>query len=281
MKRILADYAEIARDYVAYRDLLWQLTLRDIRIRYKQAVMGFLWALFMPMLIVGAGLIVRLAIADSAAPGFDFSGIGAIAARGVLWSTFAAAVGFGTASLVGNAVLVSKIYFPREVLPVAAVLSNAFDGLIGGAVVALIAPFLGAQATFALFWVPVLLVLLLLFAVAVSLAFSAANLFFRDVKYIVQAVLTVGVLFTPVFYTSSDLGVTGARLIAYNPLTPVLEGVRLSAFEGHNLFRPLVVDGIIAWSPWMLGYAVALAVGGSLIASLVFHRAEGIFAERV
>jgi ABC-type polysaccharide/polyol phosphate export permease len=281
VKRILADYAEIGRDYFTYRDLLWQLILRDVKIRYKQAVMGFMWALFMPTLIVAAGLIVRLAIADSADAGFDLSGVGAIAARGVLWATFAAAVSFGTASLVGNSTLVAKIYFPREVLPVAAVFSNAFDGLIGGAVVAVVAPFLGARATLALIWVPVLVFLLLLLAIGVSLAFSAANLFFRDVKYIVQAVMTVGVLFTPVFYTSSDLGETGARIIAYNPLTPVLEGVRLAAFEGHNLLRPLLVDGVVAWSPWMLGYALALAVGGLLFASLVFHRAEGIFAERV
>jgi ABC-type polysaccharide/polyol phosphate export permease len=252
-----------------------------VKIRYKQAVMGFLWALFMPTLIVAAGLIVRLAIADSADAGFDLTGVGGIAARGVLWATFASAVSFGTASLVGNAVLVAKIYFPREVLPVAAVFSNAFDGLIGITVVSVVAPFLGAKATLALLWVPVLILLLLLLAIAVSLAFSAANLFFRDVKYIVQAVMTVGVLFTPVFYTSTDLGATGARLIAYNPLTPVLEGVRLAAFEGHNLLRPLLVDGVVAWSPWMLGYAFTLACGGLLVASLVFHRAEGIFAERV
>lgn len=281
MKRILADYAEIIRDYVTYRDLLWQLILRDVKIRYKQAVMGFLWALFMPTLIVAAGLIVRLAIADSASAGFDTASVGGIAARGVMWATFAAAVSFGTASLVGNATLVAKIYFPREVLPVAAVLSNAFDGLIGGLVVAAVAPFLGAKATLALLWVPLLVALLLLLALGVALAFSAANLFFRDVKYIVQAVMTVGVLFTPVFYTASDLGATGARIIAYNPLTPVLEGIRLAAFEGHNLLQPLHVNGVTAWAPWMLGYAFTLAVGGLLVASLLFHRAESIFAERV
>jgi len=281
VKRIIADFAEIARDYITYRDLLWQLVLRDVRIRYKQAVMGFLWALFMPTLLVLAGLLVRIAVADSAQPGLGAPGIGGIAARGVLWATFAAAVSFGTASLVGNAVLVGKIYFPREVLPVAAVLSNAFDGLIGGVVVAIAAPFLGAQATLALLWVPVLVVLLLLLAVGVVLAFSALNLFFRDVKYIVQALMTVGVLFTPVFYRSTDLGATGARLIAYNPLSPVLEGVRLSVFWGHNLLEPLVVDGLTAWSPWMLWYSAALGIGGILLASLAFHRAEGIFAERV
>jgi ABC-type polysaccharide/polyol phosphate export permease len=275
----LKDLREVARDYAAYRDLLWQFVLRDVRIRYKQAVMGFLWALLMPLLLVAAGLLVRQALA--APSGGVISDAGSIAVRSVLWSTFAAAISFGTASLVGNSTLVGKIYFPREVLPMAAVLANAFDGAIAGAVVTAALPWLGATWSPAMLWVPVLLAVLFVLTAAAALALSAANLFYRDVKYLVQALLTVGVLFTPVFYVPADVGATAARVLAFNPLTPILEGMRLAVFEGHNLARPLAEGGIVVWSPWGLVYAAALAAGGLVAASVYFHRAEDVFAERI
>jgi ABC-type polysaccharide/polyol phosphate export permease len=278
---VLTELRDIGRDYVTHRDLLWQLVLRDLRVRYKQAVMGFLWALFMPALLVLAGLLVRHAVTGSIAPGARLHDAGGVAVRGVLWATFSAAVTFGTASLVGDAALISKIYFPREVLPVAAVVSNALDGAVGGLVLVCAIPWLGGRVGPGLLWVPVLLLLFFLLVIGVALTLSAANLLFRDVKYIVQALLTVGVLFTPVFYVPSELGSLGARLIRFNPLTPLLQGMTLAVFESHNLARPLVSDGVVVWSPWMLAYATTMAIGGVLLASVAFHRAEDLFAERL
>jgi ABC-type polysaccharide/polyol phosphate export permease len=278
---VLTELRDIGRDYVRHRDLLWQLVLRDLRVRYKQAVMGFLWAIFMPALLVLAGLLVRQAFAGSTATGAPLHDAGGVAVRGVLWATFSAAVTFGTASLVGNAALVSRIYFPREVLPVAAVVSNALDGAVGGLVLACAIPWLGGRVGPGLWWVPVLLLLFFLLVTGVALTLSAANLLFRDVKYIVQALMTVGVLFTPVFYVPSELGSAGARLIPFNPLTPLFQGLSLAVFEGHNLARPLVSEGVVVWSPWMLVYAAAMAIGGVLLASVAFHRLEDVFAERI
>lgn len=279
----LRELREITRDYLQHQDLLWQLVLRDLRVRYAQAAMGFLWALFMPAMLVLAGTILRSAMAAPAQSGPE---LGAVALRGLLWSSFAAALAFGTGSLVANATLVSKVYFPREVLPVAAVLSNLVDAAVGGVVLTLALPWLGGKLTLALLWVPLLLVLLLMLTVALALVLSAANLFYRDVKYIVQALLSVGVFFTPVFFSPAELGPTGARLLPFNPLTALLEGARLSVLSGHNLALPLLTDVpgrgvVLAWSPWMLAYSAGWAVAGLLLASLLFHHAEGDFAERV
>jgi ABC-type polysaccharide/polyol phosphate export permease len=162
--------------------------LRDIRIRYKQVVMGFGWAVLMPVLIVLSGMIVRYAMARLSGGQLGVSDLANIAVKALPWAFFVGAIGFANGALISNANLVTKIYFPREVLPVAALVAQGFDSLIGLAALAIVLPFLGAKLSFALLWVPVLLLLLFLLTAALALFLSAANLFFRDVKYIVQVV---------------------------------------------------------------------------------------------
>ena len=127
----LASLREIIADLVRYRELLFELTRRDIRIRYKQAVMGFGWALFMPILIVLSGCLVRVAMSQVSGRPVDGAQIAGIAIKGVAWSFFVGTISFATATLTSNANLVSKIYFPREVLPLSALLAQTFDTGIG------------------------------------------------------------------------------------------------------------------------------------------------------
>ena len=283
---VFGDLRQITTELWQFRELLGQLARRDIKIRYKQAVMGFAWALFMPILVVAAGLIVRLALATVGGLDLNRADAGALAAKGWSWSFFVGAIGFATASLTANMGLVTKIYFPREVLPIASVTAQAFDSSIAAIALAIALPFLGLQWTPQLLWVPLLLVLLIAFTVATSLFLSCANLFFRDVKYIVQVVLTFGIFFTPVLFEPSVLGARGAELVMLNPLAPILEGIRLAAFQGHSLLEPLTVIGrkggaVLAWQPWYLAWSAAWAIGGLALSSLLFHRAEYAFAEYV
>ena len=279
---ITSSLGEAVREVWQSRELLYQLMLRDIRIRYKQAVMGFGWALLMPLLIVGAGLMVRLALTTTGVTA-SAAGLAGTAAKGICWAFFSGAVGFGTASLIANMNLISKVYFPREVLPLAAVGAQTFDSLIATAALALALPFLGAVLSPALLWLPLLAILLATLTSAAALFLSCANLFLRDVKYIVQLFLTFGIFFTPVLFEPAMLGPVGAKLIMLNPLAPILEGVRL-ALVGHNLLQPLVEQTskgleVLAWQPWYLLYSAGWAVGGLAIAMLIFHRLEFIFAE--
>lgn len=265
------------------RELLFQLALRDIRIRYKQAVMGFGWAILMPVMIVGAGLIMRVVIARATGVALDTSDFGAMAAKAVCWSFFAGGLGFATGSLVANVNLVSKIYFPREVLPLASIAAQLFDTVIATAALAVALPFLGFELSATLAWLPVLALLLVTLTAASGLFLSCANLFFRDVKYIVQLLLTFGIFFTPVLIEPSMLGAQGAKLMMLNPLAPILEGVRL-VLSGHGLLDTIteqVAGGVIAvvWQPWYLVYSAAWALGGFLASLLMFHRLEFIFAE--
>jgi lipopolysaccharide transport system permease protein len=280
----LRDLSEIAHDFWNYRDLLYQITLRDIRIRYKQAVMGFGWALMMPALIVLAGVLIRVAMATFAGKTLQATDIASVTVKAIPWSFFVGAIGFAAASLLSNISLVTKVYLPREVFPVAATIAQAVDTSISTVVAAVVLLFVGVPLSWTMLWVPLIAVLLFFFTAAVGVFLSCANLFFRDVKYLVQVLLTFGIFFTPVLFDASMFGPKGAGLVMLNPISAYLEGLRLCVVQHHNLIEPLTVvaangQAFLAWSPWYLVYAFVWSIGGFLAASLYFHRLEFVFAE--
>lgn len=282
---MLADLKGASVEVWQHRELLEQLTKRDIKLRYKQAAMGFAWAIFMPCLIVLSGLIIRFAMAQISGQALHSKDIANIAIKGVGWSFFVGALGFATASLIGNSNLVTKIYFPREVLPLSSVAAQGFDTSIGLLTLVVILPFLGVRLHPSFVWVPLLLVLLVLFTTGVSMFLSCANLFFRDVKYIVQVVLMFGIFFTPIFFEPAMLGPRGAMYAAINPLTGILEGLRLAVVDGRDLLHPItgMVKGAEReiWNPWELVYSAVCAVSILLGSTLMFRRLQPLFAEYV
>lgn len=280
---VLHDLREVVHDINHSRGLIYQLTLRDIRVRYKQAVMGFAWAILSPMLIVAAGVVVRVAMLHMAGQAFELGTATAIVVKGLAWGFFAAAIGFATTSLTGNGALITKVYFPRETLPLSVILASTFDSLIGSAAMSLLLPFFGWRPTWAVLWAPILAVVLFAFTLAAGLFISCANLFFRDVRYITQLLVTFGIFFSPVYYEPAVLGERWIVPQMLNPLAPILEGLRLSVVDGHNLFTTLhqASDGAVIWSPLFLAYSVVWAFGGLAVAALIFHRAQFRFAEYV
>jgi ABC-type polysaccharide/polyol phosphate export permease len=275
-------FREMVGELVRSRDLLWQMTLRDLRVRYKQALLGVGWALLMPCLIVAAGFVVRYAMAQMAGLPMQGRDFAAVALKALPWSLFVGAVGFATVSLTSNLNLVTKIYFPREVFPLASLLTQMIDSSIGSAAVAVLLLCLGSvQWTLALLWVLPLALLAVLLTAGACLFLSCANLFFRDVRYLVQVMLTFGVFFTPVFFDAENLGPIGSKLLMLNPLTPILEGLRLAVIEGHDLLEPWSKGGFVVWHPLYLLYSALWAVPGTLAAWLMFHKLEFVYAEHV
>lgn len=282
---IVGDIRESVADLWSHRELLLQLTGRDIKLRYKQAVMGFAWAIFMPILVVLAGLVVRLAMAYVSGQPVVLSGMAGVAVKALPWAFFVGAVGFASNSLIANQALVSKVFFPREVLPLSAVLAQGFDTLIGAVALIIALPFLGATLSPALLWVVPLAFLMFLLTAAICLFLSCANLFFRDVKYIVQVMLTFGIFFTPVLFEAVMLGERLAPLVMLNPLAPILEGLRLVVVQGHNLLEPLrVVEAgrlVEYWSPWWLLWTFGFGAVGLVLTITMFRRLQYLFAEWV
>ena len=146
--------------------------------------------------------------------------------------------------------------------------------------------FLGVTFSVELLWGIPLFILLFLFTTGTGLFLSCANLFFRDVKYIVAAFLNFGIFFTPVFYEPANLGPLGCRLLMLNPIAALLEGFRLAIVEHHNLFHTLVVTSasgqeILAWHFGYLVYSAGWALIGFVAAWLMFHKLEYVYAEYI
>ncbi len=282
---VVGDLSEIAREMWEYRELLVQFTMRDIRVRYKQSLMGFAWAIFMPSMIVLSGVVVKYAFAYVGGSTLDSAGVCGMMVKAVPWAFFVSALSFSTASLTSHQNLVTRIYFPREICPFSAVLGQAFDSTISALTVLLVIPFLGALPSVNWGWLLILAPTLLLFTLAVALIFSCGNLFFRDVKYITQILIMFGIFFTPVFYEPQMFGALG-KYMMLNPVAPLLEGFRLCLVDGHNLLNPLsVVDAQgamqLVWSPWYLVYSLVCGIVGVTAGGLLFHRAEFLFAEYI
>lgn len=265
------------KELYEYRDLLTALTYRDIRVKYKQAVMGIMWVFFMPILAISSGIVFRLAMAIFSGKSLELASVVGVMVKSVPWLLFAAIIGGASTSLIANIGLITKIYFPRQIVPVSGVLSALFDfsisvtGLILMVTgIALFAPAEspGVVISWNLLLLPVILFILLCLATGIGLFLAAANLFFRDVKYIVQVMLQFGLFFSLVFFTYTELGNYG-WIFLLNPVAPLLESIRCIVVEG-------AIDPFL-W-PW-LGYSTIAALLAILLGSIFFEKAEYLFAE--
>jgi lipopolysaccharide transport system permease protein len=251
-----------------YRELLYMLTYRDVKVRYKQSVMGFFWAILMPVLIVMSGVVVRYAYALASGKHLQTADIVSVAVRSLPWAFLVSSIKFGCNSLISNQNLVTKVYFPKEVFPLAAVTASLFDFFVasGALVILLVVTRTGWSAY--LLWAPLLLVTMVVLTVGVAMLVSAASLFFRDVKFIVDVLLTFGIFFTPVFFDVSMFGDKGKWLLL-NPVSPILEG--LSACIAHQQQPDL---------PW-LAYSFGFGLVTLLSAYVFFKHLEPAFAESI
>ena len=257
-----------ARTAHVLADLLFVMTARDIKIKYKQSVMGLMWAVLMPAIIVGAGMLIRVAMARMSGAEVSPDSLASITVKALPWAFFIGALRFATNSLTSNASLVTKINCPRIAFPASAVLSALFDLAVATLPLAAILVWAGVPFGAALFWVPLLLALLALLVSGLGFAFAAANLFFRDVKYIVEVILTFAIFFTPVLYEAEMLG-EWRTWILLNPVAPILEGLRSAVVLNQ------------APDPGWLLYSAVVSVLAFLGGWKLFHVLEPAFADRV
>ncbi len=195
------------KELYKYRELLSMIAYRDIKVRYKQSIMGSLWAVLMPILIVGAGIVVRYAYALASGKPIQTGDVASVAVKSLPWAFLVSSIRFSCNSLITNHNLVTKVYFPKEVFPLAAVIASLFDLLVasGPLVIFLLIAQVGWSAQ--LVWVPLLLILMVVLAVGIAMIVSAASLFFRDVKYLVEVFLTFGIFLLQSF-TMSECSAT-------------------------------------------------------------------------
>ena len=259
---------EELKELYRYRELLYMIAYRDIKVRYKQSIMGFMWAILMPVLIVLSGVVVRYAYAMASHAPLKTADIASVAVKSLPWAFLVSSIRFACLSLINNKDLVTKIYFPKEIFPIAAVLASFFDFVVASG--ALIILFLVLRIGWSpyLFWVPVLLLTMMLLAAGIGLIVSAASLYFRDVKFIVEIFLTFGIFFTPVFYDASMFGDKGKWLLL-NPMSPILDGF------GASVARHQSPD--LWWFAYSLVCTLLIFLGGYVF----FKHLEPGFAESI
>ena len=259
---------KMLKEIIKYRDLLFMLTLRDIKIRYKQAVMGFAWAIFMPIIAILSGVIIKMAIAFVSGKSIDLSDVSSIAAKVLPWTFFVSSIKFSVNSIVGNRELVTKIYFPREVFPFSSILACLFDFFVAAVSLSIFLAFIHIGISIYILWLPFLLLLLILFTSGLGLFLSAANLFYRDVKYVVEIILMFGIFFTPVFYEAQQFG-KWKNMLLLNPVGSILEAIN-SSLVLHKMPD-------LFW----VSYASITSISMFFIGLLIFQKTEPLFAENI
>ena len=251
-------------DLWSYRELLYFLTWRDIKVRYKQTALGAAWAIIQPLATMLLFTLVfnRLAGLDTGRvpyPLFAYTGL-------LIWTFFANAVTNSTNSLVNNTNLITKVYFPRAFIPAAAVAAGLVDLAIAGLLLVGLILYYGITPSWALALVPLFLLLAVLLAMAVGMLISALTVKYRDLRHALPFMIQFWMFASPVIYPANRVPGRWRYLITLNPLTGIIEGFRAALFGGT--FDPTATS-------------VAIIVTFSLLAAsfYLFRRIEETFAD--
>jgi homopolymeric O-antigen transport system permease protein len=261
----LVDVRELWR----FRELLFFLCWRDVKVRYKQTVLGAAWAVLQPALLMVVFTIFfsrlgGLSSGDVPYPLFAFAGL-------LAWTFFATAVTTAGNSVVGSERLITKIYFPRLAIPFAAVGAAVVDFLCAMTLLAVLMAVYGYAPTWNLLAAPLIFAVIALMAAGLGTLLAALNVAYRDFRYVVPFLIQIGMFATPTIYMEPATGAatgSAAWWLALNPMTTLISG-----------FRASVLGGELPWAG--LGVATVWAVAMFLVGCLYFRRVEDGFADQI
>ena len=253
------------RRLYAYRDLLLVFIWREFLVRYKQTAIGVLWAILQPVSLMLLftfifGMVLQTTQKNYPYPLFYFAGV-------LPWTFFSGATNFAVTSLSGNFNLVTKIYFPREIIPLSGVAINFIDYLIGLAVYFVLLLCYHIPLTWNFFWLIPLMVMLVIYTTSFSLLLAALNVYYRDVKLASNFLLQFLFFATPVIYSIDAVENRWKMLLFLNPLTFIVENMRRVTIEGR---------GIILWQ---IGAEMLGVIALYLLIYQIFTRIERAFAD--
>jgi lipopolysaccharide transport system permease protein len=255
------------REMWQYRELLYFMIWRDIKVRYKQTALGAAWAIIQPFftMVVFSLFFGRLAGIPSDGVPYPIFSYAAL----VPWTFFANGLALSSNSLVGSANLLSKVYFPRLIVPTATILSGIVDFVLAFIVLIGMMLVYGIMPTINIIWLPFFLLLALITSLGAGLWLSALNVQFRDVKYIVPFLTQLWMFLTPIAYPSTMLPEPWRTLYGINPMAGVVEGFRWALLGTEMTVGPMIAVSTVA--------AIVLMVSGAFY----FRRMERTFADVV
>lgn len=253
-------------DLWTFRELLYFLTWRDIKVRYKQTLMGAVWVIIQPLftMLIFTLFFNKFAGLNSGSipyPLFAYSGL-------LLWTFFSNAVVNSTGSLVNNTNLITKVYFPRMFIPAAAVGAGLVDLAIASVILIVMTLYYGAVFTLSMLLLPVFIFLTMLLAFGVGMLISAMTVKYRDLRHALPFLIQFWMFASPVIYPSTIVPERWRWILAINPLTGIIEG-----------FRAALVGGSLNWTHVAISASVTLVL---LVASVyIFRRTEETFADLI
>jgi lipopolysaccharide transport system permease protein len=253
------------KELFEYRELLFFLIWRDIKVRYKQTVLGAAWAVIQPFftMVVFSIFFGRLAKIPSDGIPYPIFSYAAL----VPWTFFANGMNQGSNSLVASSNLIKKIYFPRLAIPIATVLSGTVDFVLAFVMLLGMMLHYGFVPTANVLWLPLFLLLALITSLGASLWFSAMNVQFRDVRYIIPFLSQLWLFATPVAYPSSLLSGTWRTVYGINPMVGVVEGFRWALLNTNTAPGPIIVVSATV--------SLAILIGGAFY----FRHMEKTFSD--
>jgi lipopolysaccharide transport system permease protein len=255
------------RELWEYRDLFYFFVWRDLKVRYKQTILGALWAIIQPFFTMVVfslffGRLAKVPSDDLPYPIFSYAAL-------VPWTFFANALQMASNSLVMNADMLKKIYFPRIIMPAATVLAGLIDFCLAFVVLLGMMVFYGFLPTVNALFLPLFLLLALITSLGVSLWFSALNVQFRDIRYTVPFIIQAWLFITPIAYPSSLLTEPWRTLYGINPMAGVVEGFRWALLGTSTAPGPVILVSSL------------VAIGLLLSGAYYFRRMEKTFADVV
>ena len=255
------------RELYEYRELLYFLVWKDIKVRYKQTVLGGAWAVIQPFfsMVVFSLFFGKLAKVPSDGipyPIFCYAGL-------VPWTFFANGLNQASNSLVGNSNLITKVYFPRMAMPIASILGGIVDFILAFIVLVGMISYFGIVPTVNVFWLPLFLMLSFITSLGVSLWLSALYVQFHDVRHIIPFLVQIWLFATPIAYPSSLLGEPWRTLYGINPMVGVVEGFRWALLGTKTAPGPIIIVSLL------------VAAGLLLSGAFYFRRMEKTFADVV
>jgi lipopolysaccharide transport system permease protein len=249
-----------------YRELLYSFVARDVKIRYKQTVLGFLWAIIQPLFMMVIFTIFFGGLAQIPSEGIPYP-LFSFAAL-IPWTLFSEGLTRSTTSMVSNANIMTKVYFPRLIMPIAGILSPLVDFAIAFVILILMMAYFGFVPTIAIVLLPAFILLAILTSLAVGLWLSALNVKYRDFQYTIPFLIQLWLFASPVVYPSSIIPEQFRLLYGLNPMAGVIEGFRW-ALLGTNPPEAMILVSA--------GVVVLLLIGGLFY----FKKMEQYFADVV
>ena len=244
---------ELVRDSIRYRELIWALALKELKIRYKRSVLGFLWALLNPLLLMIITTLVFSTLLKMSVSHYAIFVLSMI----LPWTFFAQSLSYATESVVGNGELIKKVRVAKIVFPLAAVASNMINLLLSLIPLLLIVLVMGHPLHVTWLYLPVPLLALTIFTIGATFFFAAANVYYRDVAHILQVILQIWFYITPILYDVNLFPAHYRWIFKLNPLGFVMNGFRLSVYWGMlPSAQSILASFVCAFLALFIGLAV-------------------------